>query len=100
MNVLNRCFIMNPEADKKIMIKIVARAITDSLDHDVPARELGMIYVPLMVSTLNGIAFWLPEDIGEDLPFVAALGSSRSKICIIGYVSREQFERRTNERLV
>jgi hypothetical protein len=58
MNVLNRCFIMNPEADKKIMIKIVARAIVDSLDHDVPARVLGMIYVPLMVSILDCIACW------------------------------------------
>jgi hypothetical protein len=57
MYVLNRCFTIIPRADREIMMKIVARAIIDSLDHDAPARVLGIVYVPLMVSILNRIAF-------------------------------------------
>jgi hypothetical protein len=58
MNILNRCFMMNPEAERETMMRIVARAIIDSLDHDVPARVPGMTYVPLMVSILFRIASW------------------------------------------
>jgi hypothetical protein len=49
---------MNPEAERETMMRIVARAIIDSLDHDVPARVPGMTYVPLMVSILFRIASW------------------------------------------
>jgi hypothetical protein len=84
MKVLNRCFMMNPSADMEIIMKIVAKAIIDSLDHDAPARVLGTMYVPFMVSILCCITFQWLLDGRNDLLLVAMLGSSRSKICIIG----------------
>jgi hypothetical protein len=83
MKFLNRCFMMNPSADMEIITKIVARAIIDSLDHDAPARVLGTMYVPSMVSILFHIASQLLLNERDDLPLVAPLGPSRSKICIM-----------------
>lgn len=43
---------MNPRTDRKIMMKIVARAMIDSFDQDGLGLESGTTYVPVLVNIL------------------------------------------------
>jgi hypothetical protein len=49
---------MNPRDDRKIMTKIVARAMIDSLDQGWLGLESGTTYVPVMVRLLYRIVYW------------------------------------------
>jgi hypothetical protein len=49
---------MNPRDDRKIMTKIVARAMIDSLDQGWLGLESGTTYVPVMVRLLCHIVYW------------------------------------------
>jgi hypothetical protein len=51
-------FNMNPRDDRKIMTKIVARAMIDSLDQGWLGLESGTTYVPVMVRLLCHIVYW------------------------------------------
>jgi hypothetical protein len=49
---------MNPRADRKIMMKIVARAMIDSFDQDGLGLESGTTYVPVMFRFLFRVVYW------------------------------------------